>query len=101
VGTFRSNLHRLTHTKRLNVIQTKAVYFLPPSNHLRTPLVWIEQYPPETTNNRMEIFDLVSFSYYEVIERGPYLGQTRIRIGDATWKRLTRDTVEVLVGQDV
>jgi hypothetical protein len=49
----------------------------------------------------MQIFDLVSFSYYEVTERGPYLGQTRIKIGDATWKRLTRDMVEVLVGQDV
>jgi hypothetical protein len=36
----------------------------------------------------MEIFDLVSFSNYEVTERGPYLGQTR-------------DMVEVLVGQDV
>jgi hypothetical protein len=44
-------------------------------NHLRTPLVWIEHYPPETTNNRTEIFNLVSFSSYEVTERGPYLGR--------------------------
>lgn len=46
-------------------------------NHLRTPLVWIEHYPPETTNNRTEIFNLVSFSSYEVTERGPYLGEVR------------------------
>jgi hypothetical protein len=37
-------------------------------NHLRTPLIWIEHYPPETTNNRTEIFNLVSFSSYEVTE---------------------------------
>ena len=46
-------------------------------NHVRTPLVWIEHYPPETTNNRKEIFNLVSFSSYEVTERGPYLGEVR------------------------
>jgi hypothetical protein len=40
----------------------------------------------------------VVFSSYEVEERAPYLGETRARIGGATWKRLDRASVEVLVG---
>jgi hypothetical protein len=45
-----------------------------------------------------ETFELVVFSSYEVVERAPYLGETRTWIGDATWKRLDRASVEVLVG---
>jgi hypothetical protein len=41
---------------------------------------------------------LVVFSSYEVVERAPYLGETRAWIGDATWRPLDRATVEVLVG---
>jgi hypothetical protein len=38
---------------------------------------------------------------YEVVERAPYLGETRAWIGDATAKGLDRATVEVLVGGKV
>jgi hypothetical protein len=41
----------------------------------------------------------VVFTSYEVVERAPYPGETRARIGGATWKRLDRATVEVLVGE--
>jgi hypothetical protein len=36
-----------------------------------------------------------------VVERAPYLGETRARIRDATWKTLDRTAVEVLVGGKV
>jgi hypothetical protein len=67
------------------------------ANELATPLVWIEHWPEESTEGE-ESFELVVFSSYEVEERAPYLGETRPWIGDATWKRLDRATVEVLVG---
>jgi hypothetical protein len=44
---------------------------------------------------------LVAFSSYKVEERAPYLGEARAWVGDATWKRLDRATVEVLVGGKV
>ena len=43
----------------------------------------------------------MDFSSYEVTERGPYLGKTRLTLGEATWKRITRGMVEVLVGAEV
>ena len=43
----------------------------------------------------------VVFSSYKVEERAPYLGETRAWIGDATWKRLDRATVEALIRQKV
>jgi hypothetical protein len=43
----------------------------------------------------------VAFSSYEVKERAPYMGETRLSVGEATWKRITRDMVEVLVGREV
>ena len=46
-----------------------------------------------------EKFDLVDFSSYEV--REPYLGETRLSLGEATWKRITRGMVEVLVGREL
>ncbi len=67
------------------------------SHELPTPVVWIEQRPKESTDGE-ETFELVVFSSYEVQERAPYLGETRAWIGGATWKRLDRTTVEVLVG---
>jgi hypothetical protein len=66
------------------------------ANELLTPLVWIEHWPKETTDVE-ETFELVVFSSLEVVERAPYLGETRAWIGDATWKPLDRSTVEVLV----
>ena len=66
------------------------------ANELPTPLVWIEHWPEESTEGQ-ESFELVVFSSYEVVERAPYLGETRAWIGDATWKPLDRASVEILV----
>ena len=71
------------------------------ANRLPTPLVWIEHWPEESTDDGAETFDLVVFTSYEVTERAPYLGETRAWIGEATWKGLDRTSVEVLVGAKV
>jgi hypothetical protein len=71
------------------------------SNRLPTPLVWIEHWPEESTGGGEETFELVVFSSYKVEERVPYLRERRAWIGKATWKRLDRATVEVLVGGKV
>jgi hypothetical protein len=63
--------------------------------------VWIEHYPTEATDSASETFELVAFSSYEVKERAPYLGETRLTIGEPTWKTLDRESVEALVGQAV
>jgi hypothetical protein len=63
--------------------------------------VWIEHWPKESTDGGEESFELVVFFIYEVVERAPYLGETRAWIGDATWKRLDRTAVETLVGGKV
>ncbi len=68
---------------------------------LTPPLVWIEHHPPITTDGDTETFDLVTFSSYEVKERAPYMGETRLTVGEATWKRITRGMVEGLVGGEV
>lgn len=71
------------------------------ANDLPTPLVWIEHRPVDSTGGGPETFELVVFSSYEVEVRAPYLGETRAKIGGATWKRLDRTTVEGLIGQKV
>jgi hypothetical protein len=71
------------------------------ANELPTPLVWIEHWPEEATNGGEETFELVAFSSYEIVERAPYLGETRAWIGDAIRKKLDRPTVEALVGSKV
>jgi hypothetical protein len=71
------------------------------SHRLPTPLVWIENWPKESTDGGEETFELVAFSSYKVEERAPYLGEARAWVGDATWKRLDRATEEVLVGGKV
>ena len=71
------------------------------SHKLPSSLVWIEHWPEESTDGGEETFDLVVFSSYEVTERALYLGEGRAWLGDATWKRLDRATVEVLVGGKV
>ncbi len=63
--------------------------------------MWIEHYPPETTNGRAETFELVIFSNHEVKEKAPYLGKTRLTIGEPNWKMLDRRSVETLIGQEV
>ena len=70
-------------------------------HRLPTPVVWVEHHPPITTDGDTETFDLVDFFSYEVRERGPYLGETRLTVGEATWKRITRGMVKVLVGGEV
>jgi hypothetical protein len=63
--------------------------------------VWIEHYPKETIDGSTETFELVVFSSYEVKERAPYLGETRLTMGKPTWKSLDCESVETLVGQAV
>jgi hypothetical protein len=63
--------------------------------------VWIEHYPKEATDGHSETFELMVFSSYEVKERAPYFGETRLTIGEPTWKSLDRETVEALVGEEV
>ena len=63
--------------------------------------MWIEHYPKEATNWASETFELVVFSSYEVKERAPYLGETRVTMGEPSWKPLERESVEGLVGQAV
>ena len=56
----------------------------------------------ETTDGASESFELVVFSSYEVKERAPYLGETRLTIGEEPiWKTLDRESVEALVEQKV
>ncbi len=38
---------------------------------------------------------------YEVKERAPYLGETRLTIGEPVWKALDPKSVEALVGEEV
>jgi hypothetical protein len=68
---------------------------------LTPPVVWIEHHSPETTDGSTETFDLVAFSSYEVKERAPYMGETHLSLGEASWKRITRGMVEALVGGEV
>jgi len=70
-------------------------------NEFLLPPIWIEHYPPETTDGSSETFEMVVFSSYEVIEKARYLRETSLTIGEPTWKALDRETVEVLVGQEV
>jgi hypothetical protein len=70
-------------------------------NRLALPPVWIEHYPKEATDGVSETFELVVFSSYEVVERAPYLGKTRLTLGEPIWKTLDRGSVETLVGQEV
>src|SRR3712207_3486969 len=63
-------------------------------HRLGVPLVWIEHYPKEASDENSETFVLVVFSSYEVKERAPYLGETRLTIGEPVWKSLNRKSVE-------
>ncbi len=70
-------------------------------NELPTPLVWIEHWPKERTDNGEETFDLGDFSSYEIREGALPWRETRAWIGDATWKTLDRASVVILVGGEV
>jgi hypothetical protein len=56
--------------------------------HKLSAPVWIEHYPKEATDGASETFELVVFSSYEIRERAPYLGETRLTIGVLTQKTL-------------
>jgi hypothetical protein len=71
------------------------------ANALPTPLVWVEHWSEESTDGGEETFELVDFFSYEVTERAPYLGETRVWIEGPTWKPLDRASVEILVGGKV
>jgi hypothetical protein len=70
-------------------------------HRLGVPPVWVEHYPEKATDGHSETFELVVFSSYEVRERAPYLGETRLTVGEPVWKTLDREAVETLVGQEV
>jgi hypothetical protein len=63
--------------------------------------VWIEHCPKEATDGSSETFELVVFSSYEVKEKAPYLGETRLTIGEPVWKMLDRQSILALVGQEI
>ena len=63
--------------------------------------VWIEHYPKEATDGSSETFELVVFSSYEVKEKAPYLGETRLTIGEPVWKMLDCQSILALVGQEI
>jgi hypothetical protein len=70
-------------------------------HRLGLPPVWIEHYPKEAPDGHSESFELVVFSSYEVEERAPYLGETKLTTGEPTWKILDRKAVEALVEREV
>jgi hypothetical protein len=71
------------------------------SEYVDRPPVWIEHYPPVTTESRSETFDLVLFSSLEVSEV-LVEGRWRKEVGPPTaWKRLDRTMVETLIGEAV
>ena len=63
--------------------------------------MWVEHYPKEATDGHSETFTLVVVSSYEVKERAPYLGETRLTLGEPVWKALDRESAEALVGEEV
>ena len=64
--------------------------------------VWIEHYySKEATDGASETFELVVFSSWEVKESAPYLGETKLTLGEPRWKSLDRESVEALVGEEV
>ena len=70
-------------------------------HRLSTKPVWIEHYPKEATDGHSETFELVVFSSHEVKERAPYLGETRLTLGEPRWNSLDRESVEALIGEEV
>jgi hypothetical protein len=68
---------------------------------LSVPPVWIEHYPKEATDGHSETFELVVFSSYDVKEKAPYLGETKLTTGEPVWQSLDRESIEALVGQEV
>jgi hypothetical protein len=44
---------------------------------------------------------LVAFSSYEAKERAPLLRETRLTLGEPTWKSLDRESVAALVREQI
>jgi hypothetical protein len=60
--------------------------------------VWIEYHPEETTAAGVESFELVVFSDHKIRE-AVRSAESRIEVGEPTWKTLDRRSVEIIVGQ--
>ena len=89
----------LSVTKAAEIIAGEVISVI--SAHVSRPPVWIEHYPPETTEGRSETFDLVLFSSLEVSEV-LVDGHWRKEVGTpVAWKRLDREMVETLIGEAV
>jgi hypothetical protein len=89
----------LSVTRAAEVIAGEVISVI--SGYVSKPPVWIEHYPPETTEGRSETFDLVLFSSLEVSEV-LVEGRWRKEVGTpVAWKRLDRETVETLIGEAV
>jgi hypothetical protein len=87
----------LSVTSAIEVIAGEIIPFL--SSLTSRPPVWIEHYPPETTDGRSETFDLVLFSALEVsevLEEGRWHKEVGTPVA---WKHLDREMVETLVGE--
>jgi hypothetical protein len=91
------NNERSSVTYSAHQIAAEVIHY----HKLALPPVWIEHYPKEATDGHSETFELVVFSSYEVKERAPYLGETRLTVGEPSWKTLDRESVEALVGEEV
>ncbi|MDP9437626.1 MAG: hypothetical protein M3P49_02615 [Actinomycetota bacterium] len=66
---------------------------------LPTPLVYIEHYPPSSTDESAETFDLVVFASWEQRQIARVPGELVREIGPPEWRRIDRRSVEILVGQ--
>ena len=82
-----------------HVVETIAAEVMV-GNRIEPPMIWIEHHTNGGPGKAgaLDTFDLVTFSDYEVQERAPYLGESRRWIGEPSWQRLDRATVETLLG---
>jgi hypothetical protein len=89
----------LSVTKAADIIAGEVISVI--SGYVSRAPVWIEHYPPETTEGRSETFDLVLFSSLEVSEV-LVEDSWRKEVGTpVAWKHLDREMVEILIGEAV
>jgi hypothetical protein len=87
----------LNVTRAAEVIAGEVISVI--SSYARIGPVWIEHYPPKTTDGRSETFDLVLFSSLEVSEV-LVEGRWRKEVGTpVAWKHLDREMVETLIDE--
>ena len=89
----------LSVTRAAEVIAGEVISVL--SSYTSRSPVWVEYYPPETTDGRSETFDLVLFSSLKISEV-LVEGHWRKEVGTpVAWKHLDREMVETLIGEAV